>query len=119
MAKVQQAAYKEHLLPHTSSLAKADDDADDSDDEYSDDSDYEDDDEYDYDSEDDDDEEDGENSEDDDDDDDDEEEDEVDEWLKSNTKKLVLDSKKIYDYTKELKKCEPFFFSFLCCYFGG
>lgn len=30
--------------------------------------------------------------------------DEVDEWLQSNTKKITLDSKKIYDYSKDLKK---------------
>ena len=105
MMKIQKEDYKEHLLPKPSSPPKVDDDDDDDDDDDYSDSDYEDDD-YDYEDEDDeeeDDESDVENDKDDDDDDD-----EVDEWLKSNTKKVTLDSKKIYDYSKDLKKGEPF-----------
>ncbi|XP_076455873.1 follistatin-related protein 5-like isoform X2 [Babylonia areolata] len=85
MEKIQKENYNDHLIPKTSS--QSEEDSDDDDNEYED-SDYDEDD-YNYDEE------------------DDkkvEEKDEVDEWLKSNTKKVTLDSKKIYDYTQDLKK---------------
>ena len=110
MMQIQKEDYKEHLSPQPSSQPKVDDDDgdddDDDDDEYSD-SDYDYDDDYDY--------EDKDDEEDDnkayvekDEDDGDDYDDEVDEWLKSNTKKLNLDSEKIYDYSKDLKKGESF-----------
>ena len=102
MMKIQKEDYKEHL-PKPSSPPKVDDDDDDDDDDDYSDSDYEDDD-YDYEDEDDEEEDDESDTENDKGDDDDE----VDEWLKSNTKKVTLDSKKIYDYSKDLKKGEHF-----------
>ncbi|XP_070186937.1 follistatin-related protein 5-like isoform X2 [Littorina saxatilis] len=93
MAKIQKEDYKEHLLPQTSTPSKDDDsdeDEDEEDEEGYDSSDY--DDEYDYDEDEDEDEDSAEEDEDD------------DEWLKSKSKKLNVDSKKIYDYSKDLKK---------------
>ena len=112
MMKIQKEIYKDHLLPTASSESEDDDGDEDSDEVGANDSDYEE--EYDYGDEE---EEKSEKTGDDDD------EDEVDAWLKDKSEKLNMDSKKMYNCSKDLKNGEihlsvnDFFYStFLCIY---